>query len=480
MLQHGSIFHTVRKISNAGWLDKVNFLLMLTHTRIIKFKLMVGLLPCMFALSGCQGLDLASKIQHGSASKEVNNSLDRSDVHVFHETSPLQKSIISTPSISASIKRIDAARSATTSIALADSLTVSATSNGGVAPNDKDKIEGYVDATVIAEKPIFDGNRISLRTALSTLETKTLLLDLEQQLNTIALDIARQRSLMSLSQDVIDAIDVTLNEYASNKEMLETLVTAGVLQKLEYLDLQQRVQGIEALRHTYATKILDAESVLATKYATISSVDALPLATLLNVKNNKDHSLQAKRFKLAQQTLQINKKLKQSDKSWGTSFATSLTLKSTSNDPEVFSGLRFTLPIADGGQVDAALASLDSQIVAAQADLDAHTIELNSVQNTWEQQKSAYLKAKELNKAQRELVQERQIDLDRQLNAGRAKLDQVIANKLTLLDLEIKNIELTQLVYGQGLEVLAFHGNGCQAISLCDDFEAIIESLSGK
>ena len=28
------------------------------------------------------------------------------------------------------------------------------------------KIEGYVDATVIAEKPIYDGNRISLRTAL--------------------------------------------------------------------------------------------------------------------------------------------------------------------------------------------------------------------------------------------------------------------------------------------------------------------------
>ena len=37
------------------------------------------------------------------------------------------------------------------------------------------------------------------------------------------------------------------------------------------------------------------------------------------------------------------------------------------------------------------------------------------------------------------MVEERQIDLDRQLN-GRAKLDQVIANKLTLLDLEIKNI----------------------------------------
>ena len=36
-------------------------------------------------------------------------------------------------------------------------------------------------------------------------------------------------------------------------KMLETLVTAGVMQ-LEYLDLQQRVQGIEALR-TYSTKI---------------------------------------------------------------------------------------------------------------------------------------------------------------------------------------------------------------------------------
>ena len=439
------------------------------------------IMTCFVMLSGCQSVDVfgasGSVVSTSRADAKQN---ERPGTSPAKQISPEQQPFLNLPSISASIKRIDASRSATTSIALADSVTVSATSNGGVAPNDKDKIEGYVDATVIAEKPIYDGNRISLRTALSALETKILLLDLEQQLNTIALDIARQQSSISLSQDIIEAIDVTLNEYASSKEMLETLVTAGVVQKLEYLDLQQRVQGIEALRHTYSTKILEAESVLATKYATISSADARAVAKLLNVKINKDQSLQAKRFELTQQSLQINKNLKQADKSWGTSFATSLTLKSTSNDPEVFSGLRFTLPIADGGQVDAALASLDSQIVAAQADLDAHTIELNSAQNTWEQQKSAYLKAKELNKAQRELVEERQIDLDRQLNAGRAKLDQVIANKLTLLDLEIKNIELTQLVYGQGLEVLAIYGNGCQAMSMCDDFEAIIESLSGR
>jgi outer membrane protein TolC len=438
-------------------------------------------LTCFVMLTGCQGVD----VFHGSAtastiSTEHAKQNERLGPPSTTQIPSEQQALLNLPSISASIKRIEASRSATSSIALADSLTVSATSNGGVAPNDKDQIEGYVDATVIAEKPLYDGNRIPLRAALSALETKTLLLDLEQQLNTIALDIARQRSSMSLSQDIVDAIDVTLNEYASNSEMLETLVTAGVVQKLEFLDLQQRVQGIEALRHTYYTKILEAESVLTTKYATISSVDTLSVAKLLNVETNKDQSLQAKRFELTQQSLQINKNLKQADKSWGTSFATSLTLKSTSNDPEVFSGLRFTLPIADGGQVDAALESLDSQIVAARADLDAHTIELNSAHNTWEQQKSAFLKAKELNKAQRELVEERQIDLDRQLNAGRAKLDQVIANKLTLLDLEIKNIELTQLVYGQGLEVLAIYGNGCQAMSMCDDFEAIIESLSGK
>ena len=436
---------------------------------------------CFVMLTGCQSVNVFNGSGSvGSTSREDAKQNGRLGTSPAKQISPEQQVFLNLPSIAASIKRIDASRSATTSIALADSLTVSATSNGGVAPNDKDKIEGYVDATVIAEKPIYDGNRISLRTALSTLETKTLLLDLEQQLNTIALDIARQQSSISLSQDIIEAIDITLNEYASNKEMLETLVTAGVVQKLEFLDLQQRVQGIEALRHTYSTKILEAESVLATKYATISSVDTLPVAKLLNVKINKDQSLQAKRLELTQQSLQINKNLKQADKSWGTSFATSLTLKSTSNDLEVFSGLRFTLPIADGGQVDAALASLDSQIVAAQVDLDAHMIELNSAQNTWEQQKSAYLKAKELNKAQRELVEERQIDLDRQLNAGRAKLDQVIANKLTLLDLEIKNIELTQLVYGQGLEVLAIYGNGCQAMSMCDDFAAIIESLTGR
>jgi len=439
------------------------------------------IMTCFVMLGGCQSVDVFGfSASTGSTSKGRAEQQERPGTPPTKQISKEQKALTNLPNIASTIKRIEASRSATTSIALADSLTVSATSNGGVGPNDKSMIEGYVDATVIAEKPIYDGNRISLRTALSALETKTLLIDLEQQLNTIALDIARQQSSVSLSQDIIEAIDFTLNEYASNKEMLETLVTAGVVQKLEYLDLQQRVQGIEALRHTHSTKILEAESVLATKYATISSVDALPVAKLLNVVTNKDQSLQAKRFELTQQSLQINKNLKQVDKSWGTSFATSLTLKSTSNDPEVFSGLRFTLPIADGGQVDAALASLDSQIMAAQADLDAHAIELNSAQNTWEQQKSAYLKAKELNKAQRKLVEERQIDLDRQLNAGRAKLDQVISNKLTLLDLEIKNIELTQLVYGQGLEVLAIYDNGCQAMSMCDDIEAIIESLSGK
>lgn len=458
----------------------MDFFVNISHTRKTKLNLMVALLPCMLVLSGCQGFDLASKIQHGSVSKEVNNSLDRSVDHESHKISPLQRSIIAIPTVAASIKRIDASRYATTSIALANSLTVSATANGGVAPNDNDEIEGYVDATLIAEKPIYDGNRISLRTVLSTLETKTLLLDLEQQLNTIAIDIARQKSSISLSQNIIDFIDVTLNEYASNKGMLETLVTAGVVQKLEYLDLQQRVQGIEALRQNYLTTVSEAESVLATKYAMISSSEAVSVAQLLNLKINKEQSLQAKRFELTQQSLQLNKKLKQADKSWGTSFATSLTLKSTSNDPEVFSGLRFTLPIADGGQVDAALASLDSQIVAAQADLDAHKIELNSASKIWEQQKSAYMKAKELNKSQRELVEERQIDLERQLDAGRAKLDQVIANKLTLLDLEIKNIELIRLLYSQGAETLAIYGNGCQATSMCEDINTIIESLASK
>jgi AmiR/NasT family two-component response regulator len=71
---------------------------------------------------------------------------------------------------------------------------------------------------------------------------------------------------------------------------------------------------------------------------------------------------------------------------------------------------------------------------------------------------------------------ERQVDLDRQLNAGRVKLDQVITNKLTLLDLEIKNIELAQSLVIQGLEVIGLYGDGCSAIELCEDVEVIIES----
>ena len=94
----------------------------------------------------------------------------------------------------------------------------------------------------------------------------------------------------------------------------------------------------------------------------------------------------------------------------------------------------------------------------------------------WEQKKTAYEKSVEINSVQRELVMERQVDLDRQLNAGRVKLDQVITNKLTLLDLEIKNIELAQSLVIQGLEVIGLYGDGCSAIELCEDVEVIIES----
>jgi len=103
-------------------------------------------------------------------------------------------------------------------------------------------------------------------------------------------------------------------------------------------------------------------------------------------------------------------------------------------------------------------------------------IDLKSARFNWEQQKTAYEKSVEINSVQRELVMERQVDLDRQLNAGRVKLDQVITNKLTLLDLEIKNIELAQSLVIQGLEVIGLYGDGCSAIELCEDVEVIIES----
>jgi len=170
--------------------------------------------------------------------------------------------------------------------------------------------------------------------------------------------------------------------------------------------------------------------------------------------------------------------LKQADKSWGASFATSLTVRSSDNDPEVFSGLKFALPIFDGGQVDAALLSLDSQIEASQADIDAHLIDLKSARSNWKQQRTAYEKSVEINSTQRALVMERQVDLDRQLNAGRVKLDQVITNKLTLLDLEIKNIELAQSLVIQGLDMIGLYGGGCSALELCKDVDVVLESAT--
>ena len=434
-------------------------------------------LACSLVLMACQPINLGKEFQNSSASEGIKSDQEiQTAKSVIDSLTDRQKALVALPNISSVISRIEASRSATKSIALSNSMSVSATSNSGVAPNKKDEIEGYVDASLIAEKPIYDANRIALRTMLSELETKSLEIELQQQLNSLALAIAKQRYAISFSEQITATIDDALEEYADNRSMLGTLVTAGVIQKLDFLDLEQRVQGIEGVRHQYITKAIDAEGILSTKYAAISDLKPVPLARLIDANLSDDKSTRLATLTLQKQSLALNRKLKQADKSWGASFATSLTVKSSDNDPEVFSGLKFTLPIFDGGQVDAALLSLDSQIEASQADIDAHLIDLKSAHFNWEQQKTAYEKSVEINSVQRELVMERQVDLDRQLNAGRVKLDQVITNKLTLLDLEIKNIELAQSLVIQGLEVIGLYGDGCSAIELCEDVEVIIES----
>ena len=229
-------------------------------------------LACSVVLIACQPINRGKEFQNSSASDGIKSDQEvQTAKSVIDSLTDRQKALVALPNVSSVISRIEASRSATKSIALSNSMSVSATSNSGVAPNKKDEIEGYVDASLIAEKPIYDANRIALRTMLSELETKSLELELQQQLNALALDIAQQRYTISFSEQITVTIDDALAEYADNRSMLETLVTAGVIQKLDFLDLEQRVQGIEGIRHLHITKAIDAEGFIYKIYRHIRS-----------------------------------------------------------------------------------------------------------------------------------------------------------------------------------------------------------------
>ena len=442
-------------------------------------KLPVVMLLNVAVLCGCQGIEPFSKASNSvptiyADGGDGGETPQKGSISLGKRA----RAFTDLPEIKALARRIEASQLLTTSISLANSMTVSATSNSGFVPDQTNGVVGYVDAQIIAEKPIYDGNRIALRTATTELETRTLELELKQRLNAIAIEIAENKVLVGYSEKIVTSIDEALDEYKSNEQMLETLVNAGIVQKLEYLDLQQRVQGIKALRHSYVASMLRADSVLSTKYPGFSAFSPVSLDFILDVTLDDEKSLQSERLELNKQSMLINQKLKRAEKSWGTSIATSLSMTSNADDPEVFSGIRFTLPVSDGGQVDAAVASIGDQIAAITADLEAHKINQKSASSLWENKKVEYREAKEINALQRNLVEERQIDLDRQLNAGRAKLDQVIANKLTLLDLTVRDIELQQEVFVVGLNTFADSSDGCLILSTCEEFKSITEGLS--
>ena len=396
-----------------------------------------------------------------------------SKVTITKTHSPLS----SLPQIKALVNKIQASKIATSSIALSRSVNISANSNSGVAPDTKGGLESYADASIVAEKPIYDGDRISLRTQLSEIETQSLLVGLELALNEIVAEITEQQLTIGLTDEAIKVIDASLADYEQNKPMLETLVNAGVVQKLEFLDLRQKIQGIEASRHAFDTKQRQAETILKTKYAVISSIKTPSFEKIKNINLEQLDGLQLKELKLKEQNLRLNRQLKRADKSWGVTFATTATVKTNDNDPQLFSGLKFSLPIYDGGAIDAALASLDEQIEALTAEIDAYEVSKKTAKSTWSQNIQAYAGALEINTAQIALVLDRQIDLDRQLSAGRVKLDQVVSNKLTLLDLSLKKIELKQTAVAQAFEVIRLFGAGCKISDVCGEINDLLESL---
>ena len=77
------------------------------------------LMTCFVILTGYQSVDVVNgSVTASTISREHAEQNERAGSSTTKQISPEQKALLNLPSISASIKRIEASRSATTSIAL--------------------------------------------------------------------------------------------------------------------------------------------------------------------------------------------------------------------------------------------------------------------------------------------------------------------------------------------------------------------------
>ncbi|MDG1347367.1 MAG: TolC family protein, partial [Crocinitomicaceae bacterium] len=142
---------------------------------------------------------------------------------------------------------------------------------------------------------------------------------------------------------------------------------------------------------------------------------------------------------------------------------------SLGSDPEVFAGVQITLPMYDNGKMDKRVQMAEKNVSILKSEVDRYKIGSSSELKLWKEEIENH--KQKLFSIQKEIdnANEKVVELDKMLIAGKTSLMDIVNEKLNIASLETSKIDAVHAFRLTTLEILNSQTALCLAISACDE-----------
>ena len=432
------------------------------------------LLLYIFVFSGCISSSEKIAIDIAATNARSDKILTSTSVlPVTKSSSHIAQAIFAMPSVSRSIVAAQAAQSRVSIAEVAKKLTVNASSSTGLNSETNDGSQGAFLLTVSAQKLLEDNGQADKSILLSELIAEAAILeaqiDVDQTLQKI-LDAYTSQNTASKVDGIIDHYVGMFNE---REDLVKKAVEVGVLSNSDYLELQSLKNETLSEQAQALLRFKSSKSFLKTSFKThfdaavvelASKYSLLELPPLLFEKAYTKEILDIKSVQIKTE-IEIEETLKKPVVNWQTSVSSP---KSRGAGSTLFTGVTIGMPLKDGGKavakIEALLKELDVIILEIDT-LKQKTLlaneRLTDFLDYYQKQNSLLLERKKIS-------EERIVELELKIRAGRSDISVLAKQFLTNARTEIA---LEQLNYERSSEILAavaVTGQTCQLLDICD------------
>lgn len=395
---------------------------------------------------------------------------------VFKEKALSQ--IINQPDVQASISNLSSLNYSVQGAKAAFSTNISASADGGLVAEDTDASPA-INPSINVSRTLMDGG-----IKKSVLDIANLNLKLAQYETALIIDEKLAFAVeANMSQEYVTAVNETFKEfekyYELQEENLQQAVSFGAVSQLQMLNLSQRLLAIEAQKITVKELELNIKNLLQKSTDTTLSINDNFIETDDLRAKIETSTVPVLALSKITESIAENKILNAMGKGqMGVSTVGRLSKSSSDDiDIEAFAGVQVSIPIFDGGRLDAEVLTLRKEkesIVTSNKATKKRIIEghdlLISQQNLGFQKIS-------LTRDQLEKATEKRIMNEDLLVSGQINLSEIVESFIKELELKIELADNQLKTKLRQLDMLKNTGLVCSAISACEE---IIEFTSTR